>query len=150
MAVYVDAHLGLRALVVADLPLAARAGAAIALMPAGAAEVAVEEGQLSEALYENAQEILNVTASPTCVASTSTWSSRATARAGSRCWPSDDGRGSALYAQSLCGADPPVIARDDSRTIDMCHEESPGRASMAVAPVTGACPTAAGPRTAAR
>jgi hypothetical protein len=61
--IYVDAHLGLRALVVADLPLAARAGAAIALMPAGAAEVAIEEEQLSEALYENAYEILNVTAS---------------------------------------------------------------------------------------
>jgi len=61
--VYVDARLGLRALVVADLALAARAGAAIALMPAGAAEVAIEEEQLSEALYENAYEILNVTAS---------------------------------------------------------------------------------------
>jgi hypothetical protein len=61
--VYVDRNLGLRAIVVADLPLAARAGAAIALMPAGAAEVAIEEGQLSPALYENAYEILNVTAS---------------------------------------------------------------------------------------
>jgi hypothetical protein len=61
--VYVDAHLKLRALVVADLPLAARAGAAIALMPAGAAEVAIEEGQLPESLYENACEIFNVTAS---------------------------------------------------------------------------------------
>jgi hypothetical protein len=61
--IYVDRHLGLRALVVADLPLAARVGAAIALMPAGAADVAVEEGGLSQALYENAYEILNVTAS---------------------------------------------------------------------------------------
>jgi hypothetical protein len=61
--IFVDARLAMRALVVADLPLAARAGAAIALMPAGAAEVAIEEEQLSEALYENAYEILNVTAS---------------------------------------------------------------------------------------
>ena len=63
VAIYVDRTLGLRALVVADLPLAARAGAAIALMPAGAAEVAIEEGQLSSALYDNAYEILNVMAS---------------------------------------------------------------------------------------
>ena len=61
--VYVDAHLKIRALVVADLALAARAGAAIALMPAGGAEVAIEEEQLSAALYENAYEILNITAS---------------------------------------------------------------------------------------
>lgn len=61
--IYVDRHLGLRALVVADLALAARAGAAIALVPAGGAEVAIEEGQLSPALYENAYEILNVMAS---------------------------------------------------------------------------------------
>jgi hypothetical protein len=61
--VYVDARLGLRALVVADLPLAARAGAAIALMPPGGAEVAIEEEQLSPALLENAYEILNITAS---------------------------------------------------------------------------------------
>lgn len=61
--IYVDAHLKLRALVVADLALAARVGAAIALVPAGGADMAIEEGQLSAALYENAYEILNVTAS---------------------------------------------------------------------------------------
>jgi hypothetical protein len=60
---YVDKLGALRALVVADLPLAARAGAAIALMPAGGAEVAIEEGHLSQALFENAYEILNVMAS---------------------------------------------------------------------------------------
>ena len=60
---YVDRLGALRALVVADLPLAARTGAAIALMPAGGAEVAIEEGQLSQALFENAYEILNVMAS---------------------------------------------------------------------------------------
>src|SRR3712207_1536356 len=53
----------LRAVVVADLALAARAGAAIALMPAGGAEVAIEESALSQALFENAYEILNVMAS---------------------------------------------------------------------------------------
>ena len=61
--IYVDRNLGLRALVLADLPLAARAGAAIALMPAGGAEVAIEESALSQALFENAYEILNVMAS---------------------------------------------------------------------------------------
>ena len=60
---YVDKLGVLRALVVADLPLAARAGAAIALVPASGAEIAVEEGQLSAALFENAYEILNVMAS---------------------------------------------------------------------------------------
>ena len=60
---FVDKRGILRALVVADLPLAARAGAAIALMPAGGAEVAIEEGQLSPALFENSYEILNVMAS---------------------------------------------------------------------------------------
>jgi hypothetical protein len=60
---YVDKLGSLRAVVVADLALAARAGAAIALMPAGGAELAIEESQLSEALFENAYEILNVMAS---------------------------------------------------------------------------------------
>jgi hypothetical protein len=60
---YVDKLGTLRAVVVADLALAARAGAAIALMPAGGAEVAIEESALSEALFENAYEILNVMAS---------------------------------------------------------------------------------------
>jgi hypothetical protein len=60
---YVDKLGALRAVVVADLALAARAGAAIALMPAGGAEVAIEESQLSQSLFENAYEILNVMAS---------------------------------------------------------------------------------------
>jgi len=63
VAVYVDRHLGLRALILADLPLAARAGAAIALVPAGGAEASIEDGALSPALYDNAYEILNVMAS---------------------------------------------------------------------------------------
>jgi hypothetical protein len=60
---YVDRLGALRAVVVADLPLAARVGAAIALMPAGGAEVAIEESRLSPALFDNAYEILNVMAS---------------------------------------------------------------------------------------
>ncbi|GAA2726590.1 hypothetical protein [Cellulomonas aerilata] len=60
---YVDKLGALRALVVADLPLAARAGAAIALVPAGGADVAIEESRLSQALFENAYEVLNVMAS---------------------------------------------------------------------------------------
>lgn len=60
--VYVDRLLALRALVLFDLPLAARMGAAIALVPSTAAETCVAEEQLSAALAENAGEILNVTA----------------------------------------------------------------------------------------
>ncbi|WP_372594541.1 hypothetical protein [Actinotalea sp.] len=61
--VYVDDRLALRALVVVDLPLAAHAGAAIALLPSHVARSAVEDDRLSPALYENAAEILNVAAS---------------------------------------------------------------------------------------
>lgn len=60
--VYVDRLTRLSALVLLDLPLAARLGAAIALVPAGGAEAAIEDGRLSAALSENAGEILNVTA----------------------------------------------------------------------------------------
>jgi hypothetical protein len=60
--VYVDRLMRLSALVVLDLPLAARLGAAIALVPAGGADAAIEDGRLSAALSENAGEILNVTA----------------------------------------------------------------------------------------
>jgi hypothetical protein len=61
--VFVDRMMKLSALVLLDLPLAARMGAAIALVPQGAAETAVEEETLPAALSENAGEILNVTAS---------------------------------------------------------------------------------------
>lgn len=61
--VYVDRLMKLSALVLLDLPLAARMGAAIALVPQAAAETAIEEETLSVALTENASEILNVTAS---------------------------------------------------------------------------------------
>lgn len=61
--IYVDGRLKLAALVVLDLPLAARVGAAIALTPSSAAEFAIEEGALSPALFDNDFEILNVAAS---------------------------------------------------------------------------------------
>ncbi|WP_448059150.1 hypothetical protein [Cellulomonas hominis] len=63
LGVYVDKLLRLTAIAVFDLPLAARAGAAIALMPPGSAEAAIEDGMLSPALTENTGEILNITAS---------------------------------------------------------------------------------------
>jgi len=61
--IYVDHSLRLAALVVLDLPLAARVGAAIALVPSTGAELAIEDGTLPPALFENTAEILNVAAS---------------------------------------------------------------------------------------
>ncbi|NMR20541.1 hypothetical protein [Cellulomonas fimi] len=58
--VYVDRGLRLRALVLFDLALAARAGAAIALVPPGASEGAIEAGALPDPLLENVEEILNI------------------------------------------------------------------------------------------
>lgn len=60
---YVDDTLKLRALVVFDLPLAAWAGAAIALVPAATAATCVEDAVITPALFENTAEILNVGAS---------------------------------------------------------------------------------------
>ena len=60
---YVDRLLRLRALVVLDLALAARVGAAIGLVPNRVCEADVADGELSDALAENAAEVLNVTAS---------------------------------------------------------------------------------------
>ncbi len=61
--VYVDDTLQLRAIVVVDVPLAARIGAAIALMPPQAAATAVEQELLTPTLYDNTSEVLNVAAS---------------------------------------------------------------------------------------
>jgi hypothetical protein len=61
--VYVDNALQLRALAVMDMPLAAWAGAAIALVPAATAAASVEDGLITPALFENTAEILNVAAS---------------------------------------------------------------------------------------
>ena len=60
---YVDRSGAVRAVLAADLPLAARAGAAIGLAPAAAADAAVQDGELPALLFENMREVLNVTAS---------------------------------------------------------------------------------------
>ena len=64
VATYVDDAHRLCAVVVMDLALAARAGAALALIPKGGADAAVEDKDLPANLYENAAEILNVLAAP--------------------------------------------------------------------------------------
>lgn len=61
--VYVTRLGGANALVALDLPLAAGIGAAIALIPPGGAQTSVEDGMLSDALLDNASEVLNVFAS---------------------------------------------------------------------------------------
>lgn len=63
VAVYTDDSLKLRALSVLDLPLAAYVGAAIALVPPGGAQAAVEDGELPGSIADNVAEVLNVTAS---------------------------------------------------------------------------------------
>jgi hypothetical protein len=61
--VYVDNMLRLTALVILDLDLAARVGAAIGLVPSRGAEEAINAGALPDNLLENASEVLNITAS---------------------------------------------------------------------------------------
>jgi len=63
-AVYVDDHNKLSAVAVMDFPLTAYTGAALALVPKGGAEIAIEEKDLPTSLLENAAEMLNVLASP--------------------------------------------------------------------------------------
>ena len=59
---YVDDALRARAVVVADLPFSAYAGAAVGLVPAATAEAAIEQRELGEMLRENLSEVLNVCA----------------------------------------------------------------------------------------
>jgi len=59
-AVYVDPGLTMTAVLGLELPLAAYAGAALGLMPAGGAADCVEEGQLSPVLAENVAELCNI------------------------------------------------------------------------------------------
>lgn len=63
VAEYVSDQMKLAALVVADLPLAAAAGSAIALLPPAGVAESVEFGELSIPQFENFSEILNVMAS---------------------------------------------------------------------------------------
>ncbi len=64
IASYVDDGGRLRAVAVMGFGLAARAGAAIALVPKGAAEAAEEDRLLPDNLFDNASEICNVLAAP--------------------------------------------------------------------------------------
>ncbi|HWH01551.1 MAG TPA: hypothetical protein VNV66_20060 [Pilimelia sp.] len=60
IALYVDRGQRLAAVLGMDLPLAAYAGAALGLMPAGGAEAAIEDGELSPVLAENVHELCNI------------------------------------------------------------------------------------------
>lgn len=64
VATYIDPQHHLATVAVMDLPLAAYAGAALALIPKGGAEAAVEDKMLPDNLFENVSEILNVLAAP--------------------------------------------------------------------------------------
>ena len=61
--VYVDDRLGMRALVLMNLHLAATVGAAIGLMPVAGVEASIEDGELLDVQRDNAAEVLNVVAS---------------------------------------------------------------------------------------
>ena len=61
--VYVDDLLRIAAVVCADLPLSARAAAALGLLPATVADEAIATRTLDEGLRENLHEVFNVTAS---------------------------------------------------------------------------------------
>lgn len=61
-AVYVDDRNELSAVVLMDFSLTAYVGAALGLIPAGGAEAAIEDREMSDTLNENAYELLNVLA----------------------------------------------------------------------------------------
>jgi len=63
LAIYVDDGDVMRAVAGWDLPAAANVGAAVGLVPAGAAEDAIEERYLPENLLDNITEVSNVLAS---------------------------------------------------------------------------------------
>jgi hypothetical protein len=63
-AVYVDDRSRLSSVVLMDFPLTAWAGAALALLPRGGAEDAIDEQDLPQSLLENTAELLNVLAAP--------------------------------------------------------------------------------------
>jgi len=60
---YVDGNIDTRAIVCADLELAARAGAALGLVPPTGAATAIENVELPAALYDNFYEVMNIFAS---------------------------------------------------------------------------------------
>lgn len=61
--VYTDDFGNLAAIIVADVPLVAWAGSAIALLPIAGAEKAVEDNLVTPGQFDNFSEILNVSAS---------------------------------------------------------------------------------------
>ncbi len=63
LGVYVDDATIVRAVMVADLPFSAYAGAAIGLVPLPGAEEAIEQRVLPQSLEENLYEVLNICAS---------------------------------------------------------------------------------------
>jgi hypothetical protein len=60
---YVDEDMTLRAVVGMDLPLAAYAGAALGLVPAGGAQACIEDQELSANMAENVTEVCNILSS---------------------------------------------------------------------------------------
>ena len=62
VASYIDDVHNLSSVVVMDFELAAYSAAALALVPRGGAEAAIEDGLLPTSLFENASEILNIVA----------------------------------------------------------------------------------------
>lgn len=63
VATYVDDQLQVAGVVCCDLPLSARAGAAIGLIPRSLANAAIADGRLTETLAENLYEVLNIASS---------------------------------------------------------------------------------------
>ena len=57
---YVDDHDRLIGAFIADIPLAATTGAALAMMPAAVAKEAADKGKLEEGLRDNFYEIVNI------------------------------------------------------------------------------------------
>ena len=60
---YVDDSQRTAAVVCFDFPLAAYSGAALGLVPVGASEASIEDGELATNLFENCSEVLNIMAS---------------------------------------------------------------------------------------
>jgi hypothetical protein len=63
MCVYVDDHLGVRAVMACDLEFSARVAAALALVPAPGADAAIEAKSLDATLAESLGEVFSVAAS---------------------------------------------------------------------------------------
>lgn len=57
VATYVDDSLTVRAVVALDLPLSAHVGAALALVPVGAAKAAIEDGRLTGTLAQHVEDL---------------------------------------------------------------------------------------------